>query len=127
MKLALDTNRYTDLMNGVPDVIKTLERAEIIYLPFITIAELRAGFALGTKGRSNEKILAKFTGRAEVASLYADAQTTVQYAGVYKQLRRQATPIPTNDMWIAALVLQHDLILYARDAHFDHLPQIKRV
>ncbi len=60
MKLVLDTNRYTDLMNGVPDVIKMLEHVEVIHLPFITIAELRAGFALGTKGRSNENMLAKF-------------------------------------------------------------------
>lgn len=38
----------------------------------------------------------------------------------------QGTPIPTNDMWLAALVLQHGLTLYARDAHFDHLPQLSR-
>jgi predicted nucleic acid-binding protein len=42
------------------------------------------------------------------------------------QLRRQGTPIPTNDLWIASLVLQHDLVLCARDRHFDHLPQITR-
>ena len=55
MNLALDTNRYTDLMNGVTAVQKALERAETIYLPFITIAELRAGFAMGTRGRANEQ------------------------------------------------------------------------
>ena len=43
------------------------------------------------------------------------------------QLRPQGTPIPTKDMWIAALVLQHNLALHARDAHFDHVPQIARV
>lgn len=42
-------------------------------------------------------------------------------------LRRQGTPIPINDVWVAALVLQHGLTLYARDRHFDHLPQIPRV
>jgi tRNA(fMet)-specific endonuclease VapC len=45
----------------------------------------------------------------------------------YRQLRRQGTPIPSNDLWIAALVLQHDLALCARDRHFDHLPQIVQV
>jgi tRNA(fMet)-specific endonuclease VapC len=44
----------------------------------------------------------------------------------YRQLRKQGTPIPTNDMWIAALVLQHSLILFARDVHFDALPQLPR-
>jgi predicted nucleic acid-binding protein len=53
--------------------------------------------------------------------------TTHDYASVYRQLRHQGTPIPTNDMWVAALVLQHNLVLHARDSHFDHLPQIVRV
>ena len=127
MRLLLDTNRYTDLMNGVSDVIKTLERADALYLPFITIAELRAGFAMGTKGQSNEQALLRFMGRADVVSLYADDQTTIRYASINQQLRRQATPIPTNDMWIASLALQHDLVLYARDAHFDRLAQLKRI
>ncbi|MEZ5404150.1 MAG: hypothetical protein R2729_31005 [Bryobacteraceae bacterium] len=59
--------------------------------------------------------------------LYADDQTRHHYAGVYRQLRRQGTPIPVNDIWIAALVLQHNLALHARDRHFDHIPQIVRV
>jgi predicted nucleic acid-binding protein len=46
---------------------------------------------------------------------------------VFHQLRKQGTPIPTNDMWLAALVLQHNLALHARDKHFDHLPQLVRV
>ena len=59
--------------------------------------------------------------------LFADDQTTHHYAFVFRQRRKQETPIPTNDMWLAALVLQHDLALHARDRHFDHLPQIVRV
>jgi tRNA(fMet)-specific endonuclease VapC len=127
MKLAVDTNRYTDLMTGVAEVVKTLEYADEIYLPFTTIAELRAGLAMGTRGQANELALSKFMGRVGVMTLYANEQTTMTYADIYRQLRRQGTPIPTNDMWVAALVLQHNLTLYARDAHFDHLPQIKRV
>ena len=56
----------------------------------------------------------------------ADDQTTHHYANVYRQLCAQGTPIPTNDMWIAAIVLQHSLTLCARDRHFDALPQIPR-
>ncbi|MGB8297405.1 MAG: hypothetical protein WCG85_18415 [Polyangia bacterium] len=55
-----------------------------------------------------------------------DDQTTHQYASLYRQLRRQGTPIPTNDIWSAALVLQHGLTLHARDRHFDHLAQLVR-
>jgi predicted nucleic acid-binding protein len=62
-----------------------------------------------------------------VRVLFADDQTTHHYAAVFRQLRKQGTPIPTNDMWLAALALQHNLALQARDKHFDRLPQIARV
>jgi tRNA(fMet)-specific endonuclease VapC len=127
MKLALDTNRYTDLCRGERSVIETVERAEEVWLPFIVVGELRAGFAVGTQGPRNEAVLRRFLLKPGVGILYADDQTTHHYASVYRQLRKQGTPIPTNDMWIAALVLQHSLVLCARDAHFDALAQITRI
>lgn len=127
MKLALDTNRYTDLCRGVASVVKTVELADEVWLPFIVAGELRAGFAVGTQGPHNEAILRRFLLKSGVDVLYADEQTTHHYAAIYRQLRKQGTPIPTNDMWIAALVLQHSLSLCARDAHFDVLPQLTRV
>jgi tRNA(fMet)-specific endonuclease VapC len=127
MKLALDTNRYVDFARGEPDVIDVLETAEEILLPVIVLAELRAGFAVGSRGSVNEGSLRRFLQRPGVDVLAPDEQTTHHYAEVFRQLRQQGTPIPTNDMWIAALALQHGLVLYARDAHFDHLPQLPRL
>ena len=127
MKLALNTNRYTDLCRGEPTVIEIVEHADQVWLPFIVMGELRAGFAVGSQGTRNEAVLRRFLLKPGVAILYADEQTTHHYAGIYRQLRKQGTPIPTNDMWIAALALQHSLVLCARDAHFDALPQIARV
>lgn len=126
MRLALDTNRYTDLSRGNSDVMEVVESADEVWLPFIVLAELRAGFSLGTKTAQNEATLRRFLLQPEVDVIYADEQTTHHYASVYRQLRRQGTPIPTHDMWIAALVLQHSLTLCARDAHFDALPQLPR-
>ena len=103
-----------------------MESADGIWLPFIVIGELRAGFAVGRHGPRNEAVLGRFLVKPGVRIAYADEQTTHHYATVYRQLRRQGTPIPTNDMWIAALVLQHALTLYDRDRHFDALPQIPR-
>jgi len=57
----------------------------------------------------------------------AHERTTHEYSRLAAQLRKQGTPIPTNDLWIAALALQHGLTLYARDRHFDHLPQLPRL
>lgn len=127
MKLALDTNRYTDLCRGDRSVIETVERADEVWLPFIVVGELRAGFAVGNQGTRNEAVLRRFLIKPGVGILYADEQTTHHYASVYRQLRKQGTPIPTNDLWIAALVLQHSLVLCARDAHFDTLAQIVRI
>lgn len=127
MKLALDTNRYTDFCRGQRDIVKKLESAEAVFLPFVVLGELRAGFAVGRRGPENERTLRRFLMKEGVKVLYPDDQTTHHYAAVFRQLRRQRTPIPTNDMWIAALALQHNLALCARDQHFDHLPQITRV
>ncbi|HXZ41006.1 MAG TPA: type II toxin-antitoxin system VapC family toxin [Terriglobales bacterium] len=127
MRLALDTNRYTDLCRGNVSVVEAIELADEVWLPFIVLGELRAGFAVGTQGPRNEAVLRRFLLKSRVGVLYADDQTTHHYAAVYRQLRKQGTPIPTNDMWIAALVLQHSLVLVARDTHFDVLPQLARV
>jgi tRNA(fMet)-specific endonuclease VapC len=42
-------------------------------------------------------------------------------------LKKAGTPIPTNDIWIAALAVEHSLVLYSRDAHFDRFPGIPRL
>lgn len=126
VRLALDTNRYTDLCRGRAEVVTLVEHAEAVFLPFVVLAELRAGFAMGTRGAENERVLREFLLKPGVAVLFADDQTTFHYATLFRQLRQQGTPIPINDLWISALVLQHDLVLCARDQHFDYLPQIAR-
>ena len=127
MRVALDTNRYVDLCRGVAETARLVATAEAVLLPFVVVAELRAGFALGRRAAENERVLRRFLLKDGVDVLFADDQTTFHYASVFRQLRLQGTPIPTNDIWISALVLQHSLALHGRDRHFDHLPQIIRV
>jgi tRNA(fMet)-specific endonuclease VapC len=127
VKVALDTNRYVDLCRNTTETVALLEEAEAVLLPFVVLGELRAGFALGRRHAENERVLRRFLLKNGVSVLFADDQTTHHYASVFRQLRKQGTPIPTNDMWLAALVLQHNLALHARDKHFDHLPQLVRV
>lgn len=127
MRIALDTNRYVDLCKGVEETARLIASTDAVLLPFVVVGELRAGFALGRRQAENERVLRRFLMKDGVEVLFADEQTTLQYASVFRQLRLQGTPIPTNDMWISALVLQHNLALHDRDRHFDHLPQIVRV
>jgi tRNA(fMet)-specific endonuclease VapC len=127
MRIAIDSNRYTDLCRGDPKTVEIIENAAKIYMPLIVVAELRAGFANGSQREKNERILTRFLNSYEIFILFPDEQTTFFYADLYSYLRRKGKPIPTNDLWIAALVLQHQLILFDRDSDFDHLPQIARV
>ena len=135
MRIAIDTNRYRDFTEGLPEAVERFRAAEQICVPFAVLAELRAGFLAGalaprgrasTAGAQNAKVLTAFLNRPRVRILWPDEETTHQYALLWNQLRSQGTPIPTNDLWIAALTIQHDLLLYTRDAHFDKLPQIAR-
>lgn len=116
-----------DFCRGERETCERIQEVERIYLPFVTLAELRAGFLCGARTLQNERVITRFLNSPRVRTLYADDQTTHHYARLFQQLRGQAPPIPTNDLWIAALVIQHDLTLFARDAHFDHLPQLARL
>ena len=127
MRVAIDTNRYVDLCKGAAETLEVLETADEVILPFVVLAELRAGFLLGRRQADNERALHRLLLKDGVEVLYADDQTTHHYATLFRQLRKQGTPIPTNDLWLAALVVQHNLALHARDRHFDHLPQLVRV
>jgi tRNA(fMet)-specific endonuclease VapC len=127
MRIALDTNRYRDFAGGLATVLEILESADEVLVPFVVVAELRAGFAVGTRGKENERFLRRFLERDGVSVVFATDATTRAYAQVYRQLRTQGTPIPTNDLWIAALVIEHDVALLTRDAHFRHLAQLDLV
>jgi tRNA(fMet)-specific endonuclease VapC len=124
VKILLDTNRYIDFCKGDDRMVQIIRKAEEIYIPFIVIAELRAGFACGSRGPENEKILVKFLNKRRVNILFADEDTTRHYAYLFRQLKTQGTPIPTNDLWIASLAIQNDLHLCSGDRHFKSLAQI---
>ncbi len=127
MKLALDTQAYSDFCRGNQAVLENVRRADRVVLPLIVIGELRAGFRAGSRGGENERVLERFLARRRVEVAKPDLETTHHYARLFLQLRQQGTPIPTNDLWIAALVQQNGLTLQSDDAHFDFLPQIERL
>ncbi|MBI5280931.1 MAG: PIN domain-containing protein [Candidatus Solibacter usitatus] len=113
-------------MKGDPEAVRTIQSALNIRLPFVALAEMRAGFAGGDprlRGH-NEGLLLRFLGLAGVEVLYADQETTEVYARLFVELKRAGTPIPANDLWIAALAVQHHLALYTRDQHFRMVPQV---
>ena len=124
MQLLLDTNTYTELARGNASALSKVQRATHILLTFVTLGELRAGFAAGNKAQQNEKVLQKFLASSRVKVIYPDSETTHYYARIYAQLRKAGSPIPANDLWIAALSMQHVVPLYTLDAHFKKVESI---
>jgi predicted nucleic acid-binding protein len=122
MKLLLDTNRLSDALAEVGEVLDRLEVAEAIAVPVIVLGELRSGFLRGKRHSENESRLSWFLAQDGVSTLAIDGPVSHRYASLHQTLRARGRPIPTNDLWIASLALEHGLVLYTRDAHFAELP-----
>jgi tRNA(fMet)-specific endonuclease VapC len=124
VRVALDTNRLTDLLRGDVALAERLGACEEVSIPLMVLAEMMAGFYGGTQQHRNEALLRKFLAKPTIAILLPGRETAERYARLFVQLKRAGTPIPDNDLWIAALALEHDLLLITRDRHFACLPQL---
>ena len=124
MNVALDTNAYSDFMRGDAERVEIVRVARSISMPLIVLGELRAGFAAGNQESTNAANLQLFLNSPRVVVLLPDEQTTHYYAQLYLQLRNKGISIPTNDLWIASLAVQHSLVLCTSDRHFQQLPQL---
>jgi tRNA(fMet)-specific endonuclease VapC len=126
VRVALDTNRLTDLFQGDTALAEWLGGCEEVWIPLVVLAEIKAGFLGGNQLHRNEILLRELLAKRTVAVLLPDRETAEHYARLFVQLKRAGTPIPDNDLWIAALALQHDLALVTRDRHFQCIPQLLR-
>ena len=124
MRILLDTNAYSDFMRGDSCRVQLFRTAQTLYIPIIVLGELRAGFAAGKFESTNAANLHRFLNSPRVEVLQIDQQTTYHYAQLYLFLRKKSVAVPTNDLWIAALGVQHNLILCTSDVHFKHFPQL---
>ena len=123
-RVLLDTSAYSALFRGEEQVKSILQEAEEISMTPVILGELLAGFSGGRFEFRNRQLLKEFlaTPRVRVHSL--DSDTSERYAAVWLHLRREGTPIPTNDLWIAASAMQHGLAVLTADRHFLKVPQV---
>jgi len=126
MRIALDTNRMVDLFRGDAELAERLAICEEIWIPIMVLGEIKAGFHGGTQQRRNEVLLNRLLAKPTVGVLLATQETAEHYARLFVQLKRAGTPVPDNDLWIAALVLEQNLLLITRDSHFERIPQLMR-
>ena len=117
--ILLDTNAFAAFMRGDPQASAILQRAPAIGISSVVLGELLVGFGRGAREDLNRKELGDFLASPRVTVLPVDSRTAEQYAVVYLTLRKAGTPIPTNDIWIAASAFQHGMDLFSYDGHFQ--------
>jgi tRNA(fMet)-specific endonuclease VapC len=120
-KTLIDTNIYSWAMRGDTGVISALQEMTQIGIASISIGELLSGFKAGNKEEINREELNVFLDSPRVALYSVDEETAEYYSAVLNQLKKQGTPIPTNDIWIAAVAFQHGLQMYTKDKHFHNI------
>jgi tRNA(fMet)-specific endonuclease VapC len=123
--LILDTNAVSSLAKQVPGINTVLNSAASIVIPVPVIGEYRYGIAQSDRRTSLAKWFESFL--ADCLVLDIANETTLHYAAIRFELRKIGKPIPTNDIWIAALCRQHNFPLLSRDRHFDVVSGVRRL
>ena len=122
MRVCLDTNAYSQLMGGHAPLSQLLESADEVFVPVTVLGELHAGFELGARREVNRRQLDEFLALPGVETITMTVEIAERYGVLVSQLARQGTPIPTNDIWIAATALETGTRLVAYDSHFESIP-----
>jgi predicted nucleic acid-binding protein len=122
--ILLDTSAFSAHRRGHPEIGAAVKEAPNVALNAIVLGELLHGFRAGSRSASNLADLARLRSVPRFRILALDEDTADYYARLIVELRRAATPIPTNDIWIAASAMQHGLEILTTDRHFLGLPML---
>lgn len=121
-KVLIDTNIYSLAMKGDAAVIRVLRSIDLIGFSAISAGELYSGFKGGSREDKNREELYMFLDSPRVVVHAIDMETAEFYSSILHNLRVAGTPVPTNDIWIAAVAFQHGYKLFTKDRHFDLIP-----
>ena len=124
-KIVLDSSAYIDFLGGDKRVFSALSLAEAVYVPAIVLGELHSGFDMTLKGIKKRKELAEFLRKPTVEIVPITSETAEFYGKIIIDLRGNGTPIPINDAWIAASVLETGSVLVTYDRHFYKVPGLR--
>ena len=120
----MDTSAYAAFLRGSPEVKEAVQQADEIFFNPVVLGELIAGFMMGRNEKRNRGILKQLLSSPRVIVAEMDEETSERYAAIVQSLRMKGTPIPTNDLWIAASAMQHGLKVLTTDRHYLEVPQI---
>jgi tRNA(fMet)-specific endonuclease VapC len=122
-KFLLDTNIITAWLKGEKTVADKIDKAKEIHIPIIVAGELYYGALYSTRVQKNIADIKSITGNYNV--LLIDEAVTLAYGNIKAALRKKGKPIPENDIWIAAIAQNYQLVLVTRDKHFKEIDSIK--
>ncbi len=126
-RLLIDTNAYAALFGGDGAIADALAGSEAVLLSAIVVGELLDGFVGGTREAANRSELARFREKPRTIVVPVTDTTAEWFALIKQQLRKKGSPIPINDVWIAASCMEHGAALLSLDAHFDEIDGLLRV
>ena len=121
--ILIDTTVAVAHLRGVATVSERLANAQLCYLSTVALGELHFGLWRSTRREENRLQLDRWL--QVIALLAVDESVAERYGQLKQQLLQAGTPIPENDLWIAACALQHGLPLATRDAHFNQVPGLQ--
>ncbi len=121
MKLLLDTNAYVGFKRNIANVVEIIAGAEWILFSPVVLGELMFGFRNGAKFKENMKDLDRFLQHDVVEVAQIGKTTSDRYSRIAAQLKRKGTPIPSNDIWIAAQTMEYGAELITSDSHFNKI------
>lgn len=124
-KVLLDTNAYSYFTNGNQTVINFLNGVDHICFSVIVLGELYIGFKNGNREKHNKDILKQFLDETAVSLYEVTAETADIYKDIYLDLKKNGTPIPINDIWIAAQAVELGAKLLTFDKHFSNIPGLR--
>lgn len=122
--MILDTNTYTALRRNDAAILDVVKYAKTLCLPFCVVAELKFGFANGSRQSSNDRILTDFLTSPHVSVLYPGSDTVRSYAELAAYCRTRGRSLSHNDLWIAALVQDTNQTLVTYDRDFEVLTEL---
>ena len=124
-RILLDTNAYTAFLTGNERVLNALAEAETTFFSAIVVGELYAGFCGGNRLKENKALLARFLQKSNVRVLDVTAETGEVFGQIKNELQKAGTPIPLNDIWLAAQAMETGSVIVSFDAHFDQVSGLR--
>ncbi len=120
----LDTSAYVGFKRSVEVVVEIIVSAESILFSPIVVGELMFGFRNGNRFKKNMDDLNNFLQHEVVEIIQIGKITSDRYSRIASHLKRQGTPIPSNDVWIAAQAMEHGIELITSDRHFENIASL---